>query len=351
MIPALGAPGQGRGIGRPGPRGRHLGEGLNVLCSCVSFCESDQVFSIKGRRALVTGGGSGIGKAMAAALAEAGAQVVLAGRSEQRLLEAAKVTGASAWVATDLSAEHGCTTVCDKAGDIDILVNAAGLNLRPPLEELRLQDWDRTIATNLTAPFLLGQRLGPEMAQRGWGRIINIGSQQSWRAFGNSGAYGVSKAGMLGLTRSQAEAWSPSGVTANCIIPGFVRTPMTESASRKTPFEPKSSLRGPWLGETERSRTSAESQCSLHLMLHPSSRARQSPSMEDSAPPDVSEPIAGSRWTRAGATECSVLFAAGDAALRTCGPPPSRAASLTERSLSMGSAPKADCVAGHRPGV
>ena len=218
------------------PCDRHLGAGLNVLCSRVLFCESGQVFSLKGRRALVTGGGSGIGKAMAAALAEAGAQVVLAGRSEQRLLEAAEATGASAWIATDLSAEPGCTAVCDKAPDIDILVNAAALNLRPPLEELRLEDWDRTIATNLTAPFVLGQRLGPEMAQRGWGRIINIGSQQSWRAFGNSGAYGASKAGMLGLTRSQAEAWSPSGVTANCIIPGFVRTPMTESVFSKDPL-------------------------------------------------------------------------------------------------------------------
>ena len=81
---------------------------------------------------------------------------------------------------------------------------------------------------NLTAPFLLGQRLGPGMAERGWGRIVHVGSQQSWRAFGNSGGYGAAKAGLLGLTRSQAEAWSPAGVTVNCIIPGFVRTPMTE---------------------------------------------------------------------------------------------------------------------------
>lgn len=187
------------------------------------------MFSLAGRRALVTGGSSGIGRAMAVALVEAGAEVVLVGRSELRLAEAAEAIGASGWLAADLSEPDGCAAVGDGAGEIDVLVNAAGINLRPPLEELGLDEWQRTMATNLTAPFLLGQRLGPEMARRGWGRIVNIGSQQSWRAFGNSGGYGASKAGLLGLTRSQAEAWSRSGVTANCVIPGFVRTPMTEA--------------------------------------------------------------------------------------------------------------------------
>jgi gluconate 5-dehydrogenase len=85
------------------------------------------------------------------------------------------------------------------------------------------------MGVNLTAPFVLGQRFGPAMAGRGHGRIINIGSQQSFRAFGNSGAYGVSKAGIVALTRSQAEAWSRSGVCCNAVVPGFVHTPMTEA--------------------------------------------------------------------------------------------------------------------------
>ncbi len=85
------------------------------------------------------------------------------------------------------------------------------------------------MAVNLTAPFVLGQRFGPSMADRGYGRIINIGSQQSFRAFGNSGAYGVSKAGIVALTRSQAEAWSRHGVCCNAVVPGFVHTPMTEA--------------------------------------------------------------------------------------------------------------------------
>jgi len=82
---------------------------------------------------------------------------------------------------------------------------------------------------NLTAPFLLGQAYGPRMAARGWGRIVNIASQQAIRAFDSSGGYGVSKAGICALTRSQAEAWSPDGVCCNAIAPGFVRTPLTRA--------------------------------------------------------------------------------------------------------------------------
>ena len=187
------------------------------------------MFSLEGRRALVTGGSSGIGLAMASALAEAGAEVVLVARTAGTLESAAAEVGAgTTWIAADLAERTVVERVCDEAGDVDVLVNAAGLNLRPPLGDLTADEWDATIAVNLTAPFLLGQRLGPAMAARGWGRIVNVGSQQSWRAFGNSGGYGAAKAGVLGLTRSQAEAWSPSGVTVNCVIPGFVRTAMTE---------------------------------------------------------------------------------------------------------------------------
>jgi len=102
------------------------------------------------------------------------------------------------------------------------------VNRRPPLDALTLDDWDVTLAANLTAPFLLGQAFGPRMAARGWGRIINVVSQQAFRAYGNSGAYGAAKAGLVGLTRSQAEAWSRHGVCCNAIAPGVVHTPLTE---------------------------------------------------------------------------------------------------------------------------
>ena len=185
----------------------------------MSFLET--LFTLDGRRALVTGGNSGIGRAIATALAGAGAAVTVVGRDEARLA----ATG-YAYVAADLAERSAVDKLSHLAPDI--LVNAAGVNRRPPLAELPVADWDVTLQVNLTAPFLLGQAFAPKMAANGWGRIINIASQQTIRAFGNSGAYGVSKAGVAALTRSQAEAWSPYGVCCNAIAPGFVHTPMTE---------------------------------------------------------------------------------------------------------------------------
>jgi NAD(P)-dependent dehydrogenase (short-subunit alcohol dehydrogenase family) len=184
------------------------------------------MFDLSGRVALVTGGTSGIGRAMAAALAGAGARLVVLAR------RAADLDFDAAFVPVDLADSAALAAAADEAthpfGEPDIVINAAGVNLRPPLPELTIGQWDLTLALNLTAPFLLGQRYGPGMAARGWGRLINIGSQQSLRAFGNSGAYGVSKAAVVALTRSQAEAWSPHGVCCNAIAPGFVHTPLTE---------------------------------------------------------------------------------------------------------------------------
>jgi NAD(P)-dependent dehydrogenase (short-subunit alcohol dehydrogenase family) len=105
------------------------------------------------------------------------------------------------------------------------------VNLRPPLGELDDQTWDATMAVNLEAPFLLGQRFGPGMADRGFGRLIHISSQQAHRAFVQSGAYGASKGGLESLSRSQAEAWSPHGVTSNTLVPGFVMTPLNARLS------------------------------------------------------------------------------------------------------------------------
>jgi gluconate 5-dehydrogenase len=195
----------------------------------------DGLFGLRGRVAVVTGGSSGIGAGMAAALAGAGARVVLVARDEKRLVAAASAIseggGEAAWVAADLSERihlpATASAVCDRFGEPDILVNCAGVNLRPPLGELPEAAWDLTIALNLTAPFLLGQRFGPGMAARGWGRIINVTSQQAQRAFGNSGAYGVSKGGLASLTRSQSEAWAPHGVRVNSVCPGWVSTPLT----------------------------------------------------------------------------------------------------------------------------
>jgi NAD(P)-dependent dehydrogenase (short-subunit alcohol dehydrogenase family) len=194
-----------------------------------------ELFSLDGRVAVVTGGSSGIGRAMAEALGRAGARIVVIARRERELAETVAGLGSAGCRAASVPADLGSRTAVREAaeaavrhfGEPDILVNCAAVNLRPPLGELSERDWDQTMAVNLEAPFLLGQRFGPDMAGRGWGRIINVASQQSFRAFGNSGGYGVSKAGVVALSRSQAEAWSRHGVTSNVIVPGFVVTPLT----------------------------------------------------------------------------------------------------------------------------
>jgi NAD(P)-dependent dehydrogenase (short-subunit alcohol dehydrogenase family) len=195
----------------------------------------DELFSLAGRVAVVTGGSSGIGRAIASALGRAGAAVVVIARGQSGLDDTVAELRAAGCKAEAVSADLGDRIAAGRAaeqaarpvGPPDILVNSAGLNLRPPLGELSAGQWDQVIAVNLAAPFLLGQAFGPGMAARGWGRIINVTSQQADRAFGNSGAYGAAKGGLASLTRSQSEAWAASGVCCNALCPGFVITPLT----------------------------------------------------------------------------------------------------------------------------
>jgi NAD(P)-dependent dehydrogenase (short-subunit alcohol dehydrogenase family) len=193
------------------------------------------LFELQGRRALVTGGNSGIGLAMARALGLAGAQVLLVARRAAELSSAAQGLQAEGiptqTLAADLTDVQALRAAAQEAqsrlGGVDILVNAAGVNLRQPFGEVTPESWQTQIALHLGAPFFLTQALAPGMAQRGRGRILNIASLQSHRAFPNSAPYGAGKGGVVQLTRAIAQEWSKSGITCNAIGPGFFPTALT----------------------------------------------------------------------------------------------------------------------------
>lgn len=189
------------------------------------------LFNLEGRTALITGGGSGIGFAMAKTLASAGADVILAARGEEQLAEAAQrltQQGTTArYVCADLTQQAELLSLANRCRTVDILVNAAGVNLRQPFEDVTEAAWDQQLALHLKAPFFLTQALAHGMSERGWGRIINIASLQSQRAFDNSAPYGAGKGGIVQLTRAIAQRWGRNGVTCNAIGPGFFPTALT----------------------------------------------------------------------------------------------------------------------------
>ncbi len=194
-------------------------------------------FSLAGRRAVVTGGNAGIGETMALALGLAGASVVLVARRAPALDAAAARLREQGIVCDTIALDLARTEDLPAAGRqiekdggaIDILVNAAGVNLREPFADVTPESWSRQIALHLAAPFFLTQALAPAMAERGHGRIINIASLQSTRAFANGAPYGAGKGGVVQLTRAIAQAWSAHGVTCNAIGPGFFPTDLTAS--------------------------------------------------------------------------------------------------------------------------
>jgi gluconate 5-dehydrogenase len=192
-------------------------------------------FRLDGKAALVTGSGTGIGRAIAEALACAGAGVVLCGRREAVLQEAKaaieRAGGRAAAVAGDVGERATLADLAARAarpfGAIDIVAHCAGLIHRQPIDGITDAAWDEQIEVMLSAPFFLSRHLVPGMKAKRWGRIVNIASLQSYRAFPGGTAYGAAKAGIVQLTRHMAESWSRDGITCNAIAPGFFATPLT----------------------------------------------------------------------------------------------------------------------------
>ncbi len=186
-------------------------------------------FSIAGKTALVTGASSGIGAEIAAVFTEAGAHVIATGQSQDRLDKVAAKTGCDT-IAADIASAEGCTALVDEAlarvPRIDILVNSAGVALVGPVLDYAADDWDRTMAINLRAPFLLAKGFAPAMIAAGAGKIINISSQTGVIALKDHAAYAASKGGLNALTKSLMTELAPHNIQVNAICPTVVMTEM-----------------------------------------------------------------------------------------------------------------------------
>jgi NAD(P)-dependent dehydrogenase (short-subunit alcohol dehydrogenase family) len=194
-------------------------------------------FSLKGRKALVTGASKGIGAEICAVFAEAGADIVALGRDAADLAATADAVRAHGRRCLTLTAElaspTGPVTACEAAlqawGTIDILVNSAGIAHVAPAVDFLTPDWDEMMAVNLRAPFLTARTLAPAMIAQRWGKIINISSQTGVIALEDHVAYATSKGGLNALTKSLCAEWARHNVQVNAICPTVVMTPMGKS--------------------------------------------------------------------------------------------------------------------------
>jgi len=196
------------------------------------------MFRLDGKVALVTGGNGGIGLGMARGMAQAGATVLIVGRDAEKSRGAAqelKEQGLAAdALAADVTDEAAVAALFDEAvqrhGRLDILVNNAGTNIRRPVQELSLADWNTVMDTNLTSAFLCSRSAWPHLKAAGGGKVINIGSMMSIFGAAYAPAYAASKGGIVQFTRSLATAWAADNIQANAVLPGWIDTELTQKA-------------------------------------------------------------------------------------------------------------------------
>lgn len=202
------------------------------------------LFDLRGKVAIVTGGNGGIGLGMARGLAGAGADIAVVGRNELKTTAAAdsmrrdfgvRAIGLNIDVTSETDAGQMTRGTLDKLGRIDILVNNAGINIRKPPQDLAIEDWHKVIDSNLTSVLICSKAVQSSMNTVGGGKIINIGSMTSIFGVSFAPAYAASKGGVVQLTKSLAIAWAPQNIQVNCILPGWIETDLTNRARQEVP--------------------------------------------------------------------------------------------------------------------
>ncbi len=199
-----------------------------------------KLFDLSGKVAIVTGGNGGIGLAIGAALAEAGAQVLLVGRNASKGERAAKeLGGKAAFIAADVARKADCVAMVAGAvarfGRVDILVNNAGTTVRKTPQDYSEAEWGQVIDVNLTGAFYCCQAAYPQMVRAGGGKIVNIASLIAIMGAAHNVPYAASKGGLAALTRALAVAWAGANIQVNAILPGWIETEMTASAKAHVP--------------------------------------------------------------------------------------------------------------------